>query len=774
MKKISEVLLLVLFLSLSMILVGCKDKKTTAKTKITTTYIDKQIEDEDSYEKVIYVSDYNGNDSNEGTFDKPVKTIAEAKNRVKSLNSNMNKDIAIVIREGYYQLSSTLKFDESDSGSNGHKVIYKGYPDEKVEISAGIRLNNWKKEGDLYYTELTASFVRDMYVNGQRATLARNPNTIDLANMYEWNNQTKSAISYADDLKGATKFEAVFYMEWSESIARVKSVDIDGKYAKLNFEKEEDEMFFSRSYSLPQIKNDLYVYYQNAKEFLDNPGEFYYDRDSFKLYYYPKPGEDMNDIDIVIPNLSKAVNILGGSEYVHDIAFENLVFEHNSDSTVYSQGFSEIQSAHYYKRSSGQTFSDILNAAVVVEKAHDIDFKACIFRHTGNGGLLFYQYDYDSNVIGNLFTDTAAYGVTVAPDSNYHSKSRLYAPVDEEIICHHINISNNYFYNTATVYTRSATIASMHGYNITIEHNEVAYCSYTGISVGWGWSENEYNAKNNVIRYNDVHHYGFYGSDLGGIYTLNNQPGLLIEENYIHECENTMQAFSTMSCYAAIYLDEGTNNGIVRNNQIRYCGERTQTVLYHVAGNNIVDEGNKGVLYGDTLDETIVNNAGVEPSYKNMAPYVESPEKIGVLYSALGTKVSNSTDIFGMRIDVLKEFKVKGLGRLYSRGNYQVHTIYIYNSDKKVIAQLDVDMSKGTQDYKGYKYAYFDKPVALTPGQYYIVSQEYASGDIVSMGNTYLYGNSEYLNVLGIVKGQKLTSVKTQNTGFVGINLVIE
>ena len=83
-----------------------------------------------------------------------------------------------------------------------------------------------------------------------------------------------------------------------------------------------------------------------------------------------------------------------------------------------------------------------------------------------------------------------------------------------------------------------------------IAHNEICRLPYSGISVGWGWGEEDaggggYNqphrydtptpARNNRIEMNHLHHLMHPMMDGGGIYTLGNQPGTIIRGNHIHD-----------------------------------------------------------------------------------------------------------------------------------------------------------------------------------------------------------------------------------------------
>ena len=765
---------LIAFTTIAFSLTGCNDKKEPYKAK--------KLQNESEYERVFYVSNEAGDDNAAGTWDAPFKTLERAQVAVTSVNQNMQKDIAVVVRRGTYTLSKTLTFDNRDGGTNGHNVVYMGYPGETASLSGGVKFSNWQKAGNLYYVSVNASEIRNMWVDGQRATLARHPNGVEYAQTAdvkytELNGGTVRKVQQItaklEDLKGAESFEAVCYMEWSQPILRVQSITKSGNNAILNVGKEEQAAFFNSNWTYPQVRPNMYIYYQNAKEFLDHEGEFYYDKEEKRLYYYPLKGQNMKDVEVYVSNLDSIVSVKGSDIYnpVQNISFENLTFEHNTTSMIAKNGYREIQSAHYTDPKTLQT--DIMRAAVVVDCAKNINFEGCTVQHTGSGGMLFLTGVSNSAIRGNVFFDTAAYAVTVSPDVPSYVGRRMYDAAAKPYTCHDIDIDNNYVTWSGVVYPRSAAIASMHGYKINITNNEIGWVSYTGISVGWGWSLNEYHARENYIARNNVHNFGMYGSDLGGIYTLNNQPGTIIEENYIHECASTMMGYSDGACVEGIYLDEGSNNMIVRNNQIAYASRNRDLIMYHVAGNNIVEEGNMRALQGEELNADIVAAAGPIEKYRDRAPY--NAETGGAkVYTSNGRQVCEG-GVYGYKMKAEKDMTLYGLGRFYILGNCQEHKLSIYDKDKNLIATCVVDMSEGKVDKYGYKYARFKKPIQLKSGEeYYISSEEHAGGDWYLFTNTSL--RIEGCTVLGIARGEKLTHIKDilNNSAFIGINLLLK
>ena len=71
--------------------------------------------------------------------------------------------------------------------------------------------------------------------------------------------------------------------------------------------------------------------------------------------------------------------------------------------------------------------------------------------------------------------------------------------------------------------------------DINIEHNEISDVSYSGISLGWGWTRTVNCMRNNRVHANLIHHYAKHMYDVAGIYTLGSQPHSRITENCVSD-----------------------------------------------------------------------------------------------------------------------------------------------------------------------------------------------------------------------------------------------
>ena len=70
--------------------------------------------------------------------------------------------------------------------------------------------------------------------------------------------------------------------------------------------------------------------------------------------------------------------------------------------------------------------------------------------------------------------------------------------------------------------------------DVNIEHNEISEVPYSGISLGWGWTQTVNCMRNNRVHANLIHHYAKHMYDVAGIYTLGSQPKSYVTENCVH------------------------------------------------------------------------------------------------------------------------------------------------------------------------------------------------------------------------------------------------
>ena len=140
----------------------------------------------------LYVSP-DGNDAWSGTLpaanaakaDGPLRSLAAARDLIRAMKAGgpLTEPVRVLLRRGVHTLEEPLILEPQDSGTEACPITYGAYQDEKPVISGGTRVEGWVKDvegvwrAQLEAPEGTGWPLRQLFVNGERRTLARSPNT---------------------------------------------------------------------------------------------------------------------------------------------------------------------------------------------------------------------------------------------------------------------------------------------------------------------------------------------------------------------------------------------------------------------------------------------------------------------------------------------------------------------------------------------------------------------------------------------------------------------
>lgn len=90
----------------------------------------------------LYVSQ-SGNDNANGSENAPFKTVEKARDTLRQMKQNgtIGKSGAVVyIREGTYTRTDSILFEVQDSGTADAPIVYRNYPNEKVDFIGGVKI----------------------------------------------------------------------------------------------------------------------------------------------------------------------------------------------------------------------------------------------------------------------------------------------------------------------------------------------------------------------------------------------------------------------------------------------------------------------------------------------------------------------------------------------------------------------------------------------------------------------------------------------------------
>lgn len=585
----------------------------------------------------IYVSP-NGSDLNDGTKNSPKRTPHSALRQARELRRlkkvSSTEAIYIYVKGGTYEFSEPLFIRPEDSGSLEGPTIFKSVKDEEPVFSGGMKISGWEKKGKFWVADVprfngNRILFRQFWVNGEKAIRAKNVSDFSDMDRILSNDKINEILWIPKSaVKGLTKsnsLELVIHQMWAIANLRVKDIIIQGDSAGIKFHNPEARVQFEHPWPQPMVKEGFNsaFYFTNSIELLDEPGEWFFDEDQSKLYYIPRKDEDMKTAETIVPVLERLVQIEGTLDrLVNHIQFSGISFNFTTWTRPSLKGHVPLQAGMYlidaYKLkvpgAPGNFNKGIENqgwigrppAAVSVKNAKNVKFEFCNFEHLGSAGLDIISGSKHGLVNACVFRDIAGNGLQIGTFSDLGMETHLpYDPTDKREICSHQTISNNYITNVTNDDWGCVGILAGNVTDINIEHNEISEVSYTGISVGWGWTKTVNCMRNNKIHANYIHHYGKHMYDVAGIYTLSVQSKSVISENRVEKIY-TPSYVHDPNHWFYLYTDEGSSFIEVKDNWTE-----AEKFLKNANG-----PGNTWENNGPQVSEEIKKRAGILDKYK--------------------------------------------------------------------------------------------------------------------------------------------------------------
>ncbi len=551
----------------------------------------------------LYVSP-DGDDSQAGTRDHPIRTLQHARDLVRLNNQQMQADFVVYLASGTYRLPEPLVLEPKDSGTGGHNVVFKALPGPRPIISGGVPVTGWKLSDaarNIWSAPAPAALknMRQLYVDSVRKprTAGRAPVQLTQTEdgykaasdvMSHWRNPQDIEFVYTggDSIWGE---RSTGMGGWTEP--RCPVANIDGTTIRMaqpcwnNSTRRvmlPPSLPFNRPANLvgpATLQGKQPAYIENVFEFLGTLGQWYFDRTQRMIYYVTAPGEDVLKEDVEAPILETLVAGNGQPENpVHNIVFSGLQFSYATWLFPNSgEGFSEIQANYLVTGEDGysaqgldslvpngkEPFGGWTKSAgnVSFRYDHDIQFLNDAFVHLGAAGLDLGNGSQSDLVEGCIFTDTSGCGLELG-DVTLPQAGDAQVTRDNRIL-------NNHVFNIGAEFHGAIGICVGYAQRTTIQYNQIDHVPYSGISIGWGgWLDKirkpglANNSQNNVIANNHIFNHMLLLSDGGGIYnqgltgpTL--ADGEKIIGNFIHD---------QFGSGHGIYTDNGSGLVTIKSN----------------------------------------------------------------------------------------------------------------------------------------------------------------------------------------------------------------
>jgi len=508
----------------------------------------------------------------EGT-DGPLATLSGAKRAVRKLRKKtggLKQPVIVQIAGGTYRLKFTLLFTPEDSGTKNCPITYSAAPGAKVVISGGRLITGWKQGFSKRRMVATLPSdakgkwtFRQLFVDGRRAVRARRPNKKD----YWFLSEDRGTVGKGwgtiqfkkgdiRKVRGLHDAEIFIYRTWDISRFHVTAVDARKRLIRFRVPKTLKKLTHRGS--------DKRYFLENALAFLDEPGEWFLNVRTGRVYLYPEASFSPEKSEVVAPVLRHIIRFAGkeGKPVAH-LKFHGLTFSHSSWS-IPEEGY------------DGHQADVVAGAAIEADFADFIEFDRCTFNGLGRYALWLREGCQNNRILRCEFTDLGGGAIELGENKRGNPKLRRQTTRNE--------IGYNHIYNCGMIWSGACGIWVGPANYTRIHDNHIHNLTYTGISVGWTWSDSPQPAHHNIIENNHIHNIMTTMGDGGGIYTLGRQNGTVIRNNLIHD----LVGFHLES--NGIYTDQGSSGLLIENNlvaRVMWCGIGNGT-NDNVCRNNIV------------------------------------------------------------------------------------------------------------------------------------------------------------------------------------------
>jgi hypothetical protein len=306
-----------------------------------------------------------GNDANPGTKEKPFASLEAARDAIRALKAKgeLPGPVCVRLMPGEYQLKGTFELTAADSGTTNAPIIYRADKKGAAVLYGGTRLSGFtpvtdpavikrlpdEAKGKVFQCDLKELGIKDysaltergygvkpppstleLFFNGKPLTLARWPNSgfVNGGNVIEPGSKQAgkpSVFEYLDDrhsrwtTAGDGWLFGYFRHGWADRALKIKSIDTASKRVtcgpyELLGENMEPVKWFN--------KGKIRYFAFNLLEELDMPGEWYLDRETGILYFYPPSDPAKATVEtgmLTVPMVSMA--------NVSNVRIEGLVFD---------------------------------------------------------------------------------------------------------------------------------------------------------------------------------------------------------------------------------------------------------------------------------------------------------------------------------------------------------------------------------------------------------------------------------------------------------------
>ncbi|MBL8064924.1 MAG: right-handed parallel beta-helix repeat-containing protein [Chthonomonadaceae bacterium] len=669
---------------LGLVLLACSPFLVLAQTKLWVS-----TAGNDAWNGLASVRDAAGNG--------PKATLIGARNeirRLKSLGQLSNAGVVVTVRPGRYRMYTPLDLTASDGGLSNAKVTYQSEVQNGAILDGSKQIYSWKPMANrvkmesvaasvrpyVYQADLRANYIREVgrmrhvapnfTIQPEWAELFFNENRMNLA---RWPNAGGAFMTGNGTGNGwpTPTLKAELSTLRTPSYTRHSNFETDTDYwVRGNFNERLFVQFQERVTWINKSSNDLRyaiedgntmdraraaAYYpENLGRFtlvnslweLDEPGEYYFDRQDLLLYFYP-PAAIGSATTRVSMNKSCLINVVG-SKY------------------VVIQGF--------LVEGSRQNGINVVASQSVLVRGNQV-------RNVGGTGI--YVFGGANVTVGsNIVHHTGETGIHIE-GGNRSAMTR----------CNNLAV-NNYIHHAGQVQPYYRPGLRIAGYGLTARGNEIAYHRHQAI---------HYFGNELLIEQNRIHHAVQDALDSAAIYCGDGDwttRGNVIRYNYLSDIQEGRAGYHIVH---GIYMDDMNSSTNVYGNIFRNVEQPIQIGGGHgnSANWNVFVDCNGGVRIDDRgiaapqswIDDFFRLAENVP--WRSNAWRTKYPEVYETLTNGQHRWPSGNSIVGNISLRNWENDKVGGIYELWGVNKNAPSSILVFDKNIGTLADQFVDEKKG-------------------------------------------------------------------------------
>lgn len=514
------------------------------------------------------------------------------------------RSVVVYFEKGLYELKEPLLITAKEKNPSIDTLTFQGSSSGVAVLSGGRRVSGWKPAGKgIMKAELPVGVdFRQLYVNDRMEIRARIPNRTNEDDYSPYNRvvgfdeQRQTVLIAREEWDGWNDqdgIEMVINHHWYQSRFRIDSVFMKGNQVEILPVMPTRKHLFQLTYAQMLASRKPY-YFENSLAFVDQPREWFFQKDNATLYYCPENTANVREIPVTYPLLDKVLKIAGEEEApVENVYVKNLKFGFTNWLVPSREGIIGTQGVQ------GRGYpGDWENGILEVEFARNIRIHHCHFVGAGDNGVVFTKGVKESEIAFSHFDQISANAIVI---DTYRKGLQ-----PKSFLCEKNRITDNLIENVGMHYTNGMGLIVSYVAKTIIRNNEIRNGRYTGMQIGNHFGDNISVMRDNVVKKNNIHRVMLLHDDGGAIYTLSLQPGTQIRENWMHDFGRSDWADNFP--VNGVFLDN--NSGYIRVQDNVFTDlDTVDRIKEQCAGN------------ATTRDNILVNNNSQDPEIKATAGY---------------------------------------------------------------------------------------------------------------------------------------------------------